>query len=131
MQKSEQIDLLTAAAVTALATVSHPVKNKRNPHFKNTYADLMAVVECSRDALLDNGLWVIQVPEGNGIATMITHTSGQFLYFQATLPDAPQKFGSGLTYFRRYGTQGLAMIVAEEDDDAEAAEGRGSNEENW
>ena len=129
MQKSEEIGKLTTAMVAALSEMSHPVKNKVNPHFKNRYADLLAVVDCSREALLKHGLCVLQVPEGLGVANMIIHESGEYLYFQATMPDAPQKFGSGLTYLRRYGMQGLTQLVAEEDDDAEAT--RVTEKDDW
>lgn len=129
MQKSEDISELAAAAIEALKEIGHPIKNKQNPHFKNTYADLLAVVDCSREDLLNHGLWVVQVPDTvdgyaehvmPGITTMLIHKSGQYLSFTTTMPQQPQQFGSGFTYMRRYGSQGLLQIVAEEDDDAEA-----------
>lgn len=132
MRKSDEIGQLATAAIAALKNVGHPIKNKKNPHFKNTYADLLAVTECTRDDLLNNGIWLMQVPDGTGISTMIVHESGEWVSFHVVMPEKPQSFGSGLTYLRRYGTQGVAMIVAEEDDDAEAAEGRSSNgKEDW
>lgn len=133
MQKSENIDELAAAAVQALKQVGHPIKNKINPHYKNTYADLLQVVECTREDLLKQGLCLMQVPDGDGITTMLVHESGQFLSFTATMPDKPQQFGSGFTYLRRYGQQGICDIVAEEDDDAEATREttKETIKENW
>jgi len=125
MQKSDQIDQLATAAVVAMSKIGHPIKNKTNPHFKNTYADLLQVVECTREDLLLEGLWLVQVPDADlsdkpGVTTMLIHTSGQFISFTTPMPEKPQQYGSGFTYLRRYGQQGLCDIVAEEDDDAEA-----------
>jgi len=146
MQKSENIDQLATAACAALRHIGHPIKNKKNPHFKNTYADLLQVVECTREDLLKHGLWLVQVPDSldgfetpvPGVTTMIVHESGQFISFTVAMPDKPQQFGSGFTYLRRYGQQGICDIVAEEDDDAEATTGRSTKkeiretpEENW
>lgn len=133
MQKSEHINELAAAAVKALHKIGHPIKNKKNPHFKNTYADLLQVVECTREDLLNEGLWLVQVPDGVGVTTMLIHTSGQFISFNVEMPAAPQKFGSGFTYLRRYGQQGICDIVAEEDDDAESTREKKTEtiKENW
>jgi ERF superfamily len=135
MEKSETIDQLAEAAVNALQVFGHPIKNKQNPHFKNTYADLLAVVEVSREVLLEHGLWVVQVPDGIGITTMIIHKSGQYLQFSSHMPSEPQKFGSAFTYMRRYSMQGMTQTVAEEDDDAELVresnKAQAKEEVNW
>ena len=129
MDKSEKIGQLAKAAVATLKEVGHPIKNKKNPHFKNTYADLLAVCDVGREDRLKNGLWLAQVPDGQGITTMLIHESGEYLAFTAEMPKEPQKFGSGFTYMRRYSQQGVMDIVAEEDDDAEVT--RPDNKENW
>jgi len=133
MRMSDSIANLADAAVTALSEIGHPTKNKVNPHFKNRYADLLNVVDASREALLKHGLWVVQVPDQDGLTTMLIHKSGEFIAFESFMPDQPQKFGSGFTYMRRYSQQGLMDIVAEDDDDAEATREttNKNNEENW
>jgi len=122
MQSSPTTALLNKALVDAHKLISNPVKNKVNPHFKNRYADLEATTACVRESLLLCGLTVVQLPCGDGMATRLLHVSGEWLesttYFSE---ENPQKYGSALTYFRRYALQGLGFIVAEDDDDAELA----------
>ena len=64
--------------------------------------------------------------DGINIRTRLIHSSGQFLETECAIPPAgqdPQKYGSAVTYGRRYGLQ-AAVGLAAQDDDAEAAMGR-------
>ena len=122
--KSESIKELAIALCKAQMEIDHPKKNKVNPHFRNEYADLGSVIEATRPFLLKHGLVLLQPPCGDGIANMLLHESGEWLFFQATMPDKPQEYGSATTYLRRYSGQGMTNTNAEVDDDAEAAHGR-------
>lgn len=122
---------ITADLAAALAKAQSGMKaatfNKINPHFKNKYADLSAVLEAIRKPLADNGLSVTQTTEvrdgGFVLVTTLHHSSGQWIASEYPLPQAakPQELGSALTYARRYSLSAIACIAADEDDDAEGA----------
>lgn len=129
--QSETIGALAAALSKAQADITGALKDSNNPFFKSKYADLASCWDACRKQLAANNLAVIQTTEWNpnGIMLMTTlvHESGQWI--RGELPirakdDSPQAQGSGITYARRYA---LAAIVglAQIDDDAEAAQGRG------
>lgn len=129
MDKSEQINDLAAALVKAQAAIQPAIKGNINPHFKSKYADLGAIWEACRKPLADNGLSVVQMPtdagEGRvGLTSILMHTSGQYIgctYSTKLQVDNAQGVGSALTYLRRYGLSALVGIVADEDDDGNAA----------
>ena len=128
MFTSEAIDLISAALVKAQAHIKPAPKDAKNPHFKSRYADLASVMEACREVLAQNALAVIQAPyvvAGKVIVeTRIQHKSGQFFASElALIPKAmdPQSVGSCITYGRRYGLQAMVGVVAEEDDDGNAA----------
>jgi hypothetical protein len=133
MNRSESIAQLAAAFTKAQATIEAAKKDSDNPFFKSKYADLSEVWRVVRDAFAPHGLSVIQLPETaeDGSVTLTTtllHESGEWL--AGTMPvrvakDDPQGVGSGITYARRYALSGLCGVVADEDDDGEAAMGRG------
>ena len=85
--------------------------------------------EACRAPLNSNGLSVIQMPadagpERVGLTSMLLHTSGQYIactYSTKLQQDNAQGVGSALTYLRRYGLSALVGIVADEDDDGNAA----------
>jgi hypothetical protein len=129
MQRSEQIEALTAALSKAQAEIEGAAKTAENPHFRNRYADLGAVWEAIRAPLTKHGLSVVQFPRacemGVEVETTLLHTSGQFMSDTLALPvlkrDA-QGFGSAITYARRYSLMAVAGI-APVDDDGNAAVG--------
>jgi hypothetical protein len=47
-------------------------KNAKNPHFKNTYADLNALIEAVEPILLDKGLVLLQPIKEGKVFTIIT-----------------------------------------------------------
>jgi len=97
-------------------------KDKVNPFFHSKYADLESVIECTKKALSDNGLVVIQTfgisENKTTLWTYLYHTSGEFLSGVQYLDVAsdPQKIASASTYARRYGYLAILGIAAEDDD---------------
>ena len=98
-------------------------KNAKNPHFKNTYADLNALIEAVEPILLEKGLVMLQPITGGEVKTIIVDVeSGEQIESAMILPAIldPQKIGSAITYFRRYTLQSLMSLQAV-DDDGQAA----------
>lgn len=108
-------------------------KDKINPHFKNKYASLDAILEATRPALSANGIAVVQTlgldGENQVLITKLLHESGDFLESVYRLPPItdPQKFGSAMTYARRYSLAALLCVAADEDDDGNTAAKPDSN----
>lgn len=123
--QSEQTNDLSAALAKAQAVMKPAIINRVNPHFKNKYADLAAVLEAIRKPLADNGLSVTQTTAFKDgafvLETTLRHASGQWVSSQYPLPASgkPQEVGSALTYARRYSLSAMLCIAADEDDDAE------------
>lgn len=132
MNKSESIVKLSAALLKAQKSMGNAVKDAKNPFFKSSYANLNSVREAVTPALNDNGISVLQpTVEINGqafVETVLLHESGEWLSGTTAIvvgkANDPQAAGSGISYARRYGLQSLLSIGAE-DDDGEAAMGRG------
>ena len=132
MEKSEQISDLAKALAKAQGEVTNAIKNSANPHFRSRYADLAAIWDVIREPFSRNGLAVVQTvnfADGKvGVNTMLIHESGQFLSDLLEIPVAKvdaQAIGSASTYGRRYSLQAIAG-VAGEDDDGNAASGKGA-----
>lgn len=127
---------LFAALAKAQGDIAAAPRVRPNAHFNAKYAGLDSVIEVSRKPLAANGLAVIQIPTNAGengenvsITTLLSHASGQWL--EATLSVKParwdaQGMGSAITYLRRYTLMSI-IGIAPEDDDGEAAVGRGSS----
>lgn len=126
MQTESTADL-SAALAKAQAGMQAAKFDKTNPHFKNKYASLAAVIDAIRKPLADNGLSYTQtthVREGGFVlVTTLRHATGQWIASEYPLPMGakPQELGSALTYARRYSLSAIACIAADEDDDAEGA----------
>lgn len=127
---------LAAALAKANAIISNPAFDKVNPHFRSKYASHAAVRNAIVPAYAANGLSVIQdVQTGEGTVacfTTIIHESGEErVYGPCTMPvtksDA-QGYASAATYAKRVHLQGVANVVGDEDDDAESAVGRNSDQ---
>jgi hypothetical protein len=94
-------------------------KNSKNPHFKNTYADLNALIDAVEPILLEKGLLMLQpIQNGNVTTKIIDCESSETIESSILLPalSDPQKLGSAITYFRRYTLQSLLSLQAEDDD---------------
>lgn len=126
--QSEQIDKLTAALAKAQATMENATLNKVNPHFRSKYADLAAIFDAVRKPLASQGITVTQTTELRDnsflLVTTLAH-AGQWIRSEYPLPSnaKPQELGSALTYARRYSLSAITGIAADEDDDANAAQG--------
>jgi len=128
MQRSEQIEALTAALSKAQAEIQGAVRDKENGHFKSKYADLSAVWEAIRGPLTKHGLSVVQFPRstehGVEVETTLCHTSGQFMSDTLAMPVARRdahSFGSGITYARRFSLMAVVGIAPMDDDGNEAS----------
>lgn len=121
---SESVGDIGPALLEAQKAVQDPVKNKTNPHFGNSYADLNALLEAVRPVLHEQGILLVQSPgEANGqvtLDTMFLHTeSGQWVRGHASSPMSkqdPQGVGSAITYLRRYSLSAMLGLGAEDDD---------------
>jgi hypothetical protein len=99
-------------------------KNSKNPHFKNTYADLNALIDAVEPILLEKGLLMLQpIQNGNVTTIIIDCESSESIESSIALPalSDPQKLGSAITYFRRYTLQSLLSLMAEDDDGNKAS----------
>lgn len=94
-------------------------KNAKNPHFKQNYADLNALIEAVEPILISKGLILLQ-PIKDGIITtqIIDFESGESVESSMVLPigGTPQGMGSAITYYRRYTLQSLMSLMTEDDD---------------
>ena len=117
-----------AALVAALGELSNVAKNATNPHFRNKYASLDAILDAVRPVLKKHGLAISQEPITSdgmvGVTTRIIHTSGEATTSTLLLPvtqNTAQGFGSALTYARRYAVASILGIAADDDDDGQEA----------
>lgn len=128
LSQSPELDQLATALAIAQGTIQGAVKDRTNPAFKSSYADLASVWDACRAALSSNGLSVSQHPgrleDGSAtVTTILLHKSGQHIASVcAALPrdQSPAAVGSVVTYLRRYALA-AAVGVAPEDDDGQAA----------
>ena len=100
-------------------------KNAKNPHFKNTYADLNALIEAVEPILLEKGLVLLQPIKDGKVFTIITSITDSFsIESYIDLPNNlnPQQLGSAVTYFRRYTLQSLLSLQAVDDDGQHASQ---------
>lgn len=128
VQTKVEAATLHSAMAAAFAEIEGATKAAVNPHFGKKYADLGAVLAAIKPPLIKHGLFFTQrtqpSPDGILIETVLHHSSGEemplgSLYLPADKRDA-QKFGSALSYARRYSLL-TAFGVPTEDDDGNAA----------
>lgn len=131
MTHSEDIKDISAAMSKAQGEMKPALKDATNPAYRSHYATLTAVWEACREPLSKHGIAVWQdacISElGVAVTTKLTHTSGQWIEFgPLAVPMSKQDahgLGSALSYGKRYALSTAIGIVAEEDDDANAAVG--------
>lgn len=127
-------DLYTAL-IGAQAEFGAVAKDADNPFFKSKYADLPAVKAAAQPVLTKHGLGVIQEPGYfklgekvyDTLATTVIHTSGQSCKSVMVLRPVksdPQAQGSAITYAKRYAFMAVLGLVADDDDDGNAASGQ-------
>lgn len=110
------------------------LKNADNPYFNSKYADLGAVVDALKEPLEKEGLGyyfsILNIsanPSGDGwfwqvIITVVDLETGKTegtSAFPITCLE-PQKFGSNVTYAKRYLLTTVFNVIAETDDDGNA-----------
>jgi hypothetical protein len=99
-------------------------KNAKNPHFKNTYADLNALIEAVEPILLDKGLIMLQPIKDGKVFTQIIDIETFEMVESAIDLSAnltAQALGSQVTYYRRYTLQSLMSLQADDDDGQRAS----------
>jgi hypothetical protein len=103
----------------AKQSIKKIAKNAKNPHFKNNYADINALIEEVEPILLENRLLLLQPIEDGYVYTRIVDIdSAEICESSMKLPEIqdPQKIGSAVTYYRRYTLQSLLSLQAVDDD---------------
>lgn len=119
---------LDDALAKAQASVHVAVKDKHNPAFRSSYADLFSIMAACREALSANGIaitqWLVHRDDNRlGIVTRLA-LSGEWIQATWSMPVSKQDahgYGSAATYARRYALAAAVGVVADEDDDGNAA----------
>jgi hypothetical protein len=99
-------------------------KNATNPHFKNNYADINAILDSVEPLMESKGLLLLQPLKDGMVSTQIYCVeTGELVTSELKLPEIqdPQKIGSAITYYRRYTLQSLLGLQAEDDDGQKAS----------
>ncbi|WP_313695054.1 ERF family protein [Achromobacter mucicolens] len=133
MQHSESMKAIAPALLAAQKATEFAKKDATNPHFKNKYADLPAVIEAVKPALNAAGIVYIQTASPSDdnrlhLTTMLMHESGEWISDTLVMPlpkQDPQGYGSAMTYARRYALAAITGVY-QDDDDGNAASGAGS-----
>lgn len=97
-----------------------------NPHFRSKYATLGNVTKNVFPKLAEHGFsFTTGSFVDNGVLILdahLLHESGESRSMQFPITETnPQKVGSAVTYYRRYALAALTGVVADEDDDGNAA----------
>jgi len=132
------INKLVDALAKAQAKITAPERNRSvkvetraGGTYSFKYATLDHIIDKIRGPLTENSLWFTQIMKDDQgtyiLDTRLMHASGQWIACQMPLiwdgNGGNQQFGSALTFMRRYTLTSLLGIAAEEDDDANAADG--------
>jgi hypothetical protein len=129
MARSDSIKNLAVALAASQGEFSAVPKGADNPFFKSKYAALPDVIATATPVLAKNGLSVAQFVDsdehGDLLTTYLLHVSGEFISHSMRLHVAkandPQSQGSAITYARRYSYMSALGLVADIDDDGNAA----------
>lgn len=128
MKKSDSISAIAAALAKAQGEIQFASKDRENPHFKSSYADLASVWDACRQPLAKQGLSVAQGVDANEtgvtVTTLLLHSSGEWLESSLTMKadrQGPQAVGSIVTYARRYSLAAMVGVAPADDDDGEGA----------
>ena len=103
----------------AKQSIKKIAKNAKNPHFKNNYADINALIEEVEPILLENRLLLLQpIEDGYVYSRIVDIDTSEICESCMKLPEItdPQKIGSAVTYYRRYTLQSLLSLQAVDDD---------------
>ena len=136
--KSETLGKLMDALLRAQLEFDPVLKDTKNPLYGSKYANLAGVVDATQPALSKNGLVISQLAisdvehQGSGVATILAHTSGEYIGSDFMLPAAgrgkdntsrydAQTACGAVTYSRRYAYLAILGVAAEDDDGSFAA----------
>lgn len=131
MTEMQSIAKLATALALAQADFKPIIKDKvvTSGSYKYRYADLASVREAVTPALAKNGLAIVQTFRQNGgthqyVDTLLVHSSGESISSSYQIPAVgkQQEIGSAITYARRYSLCAILGVVAEDDDDGNAAD---------
>lgn len=131
---SAELDQLAAALAAAQGEFSAVPRDQTNDFFNSRYADLASVVAAASPILAAHGLAVTQwigtdQERRDTLTTWLLHTSGQYIASATPLKlnvdkdgrETSQAHGSAVTYARRYSYMAALGLVADADDDGNAA----------
>lgn len=125
MNTSSEIDKITGALLKLQSSMPKVKMTKTNPHFRSKYAGLDDVMDAVIPALNKLEIVVIQPTLGASLVTRLIHSSGQWVEGEFPIvsdKENAQGYGSALTYARRYALCSMLGVVADEDDDGNAAQ---------
>ncbi len=131
IETSETTAKLDAALAKAQGEIEAASKDKINPAFRSKYADLSSVWAAIRPALSKHGIAITQWPihsEDNRlhIVTRLAH-DGEWIRAHFSIPvqkQDPHGYGSATTYAKRFSLAAAVGVVADDDDDGNAASGK-------
>lgn len=119
-ERRDKQALLLKRLLAAKKDMPPVYKDAQNPHLKNHYASLGAVLEAVEGVLAKHGLVIVQTINGATLVTAIYDTeTGESLasaYPLKPVKDDPQGMGSAITYARRYSLMAMLSLTAEDDD---------------
>jgi hypothetical protein len=125
MEKSSSIKNIAGALFQFQIKMDKIKKTAENPFFKSKYAPLPEILEAIQIPLNESGLVIAQLPDGEGLTTVIMHPdSGEWI--EATgimhpVKSDPQSMGSAITFQRRYSLAAILCLNIDEDDDGNEA----------
>lgn len=118
---------LAQALIKFQAELPDITLDAENPHFRSKFASLPNITRVVLPKLAALGIAFVATPRVTEEGTFVMeasliHESGEreSASFPITATD-PQKIGSSVSYFRRYALASLTGIVADADDDGNAA----------
>ena len=135
MNHSTDISKIALALVKAQAAMPAVGKEGNNPAFRSKYMTLDGILSVAVPVLTANGMALVQGsevvakddndrPVSITVESRLIHESGEWIASSATIPVSKPDahgMGSAITYGRRYGIASILGIMADEDDDANAA----------
>ena len=128
--KTKLTQILAQKMLEAQREMNHAVRDKKNTFLGNGYASLENVIGRAKEVYNNLDISFQQIshdnPDGATVETVFIGHGGCFSAGKVSVPvdkKDPQKFGSAVTYARRYSLV-LACGIGSVDDDAETAMGR-------
>ncbi len=138
--QSETIGALAAALAKAQGSLNAALKDSKNPHLKNKYADLASIWNAARKPLAENELAVIQTTDedegGQYLVTTLAHSSGEWIRGRLKIGtegankgvNLNQALGSSISYMRRYALAAIVGVI-QDDDDGHSSSGNGNTQQ--